>query len=616
MSPFSNVKKLWRFVALHSKDHKYMLPALCIYGLSASTMTFISLVFSSAIMDDVIAADFEMAGKRVLWMLSLLLILGIVSKLNGQMIKVWVGTLSNDLNEKLMDKMFSIQYQKAQSPETLEFIRQIRSNIQASGSSGALLDRMASLLVQIWTCIYALVFIVILFTKIGTGQKGFLNSWAAVACLGVLIGGGCLGCYFIQKLCDQGYQKMQKKNRRNNTAFSYVSQLLFDYENSKDIHIFKLYPLIKNIFERFQDNGYTRWACKNGGCQAAMAALIQLCAAFSYIYVGGRAIYGAISVGSVLLYAGSINRFSDSIQKCIAQFGECQYILTYISQVQDFLKLPDMDYEGTLPVEKGDDARYEIEFEDVCFKYPGTTEPVLDHVSLRFEIGKKIALVGRNGAGKTTLIKLLCRLYAPDSGRILLNGVDIRYYNYQEYTDIFSVVFQDFNLFSLPVRENIAGGSRVDTQRMWKALDEAGMQARVLKMENGTDTILYNYTGTGVDISGGEAQKLALARALYKDAPFVILDEPTAALDPIAEAEVYSHFNDMIRNKTAVYISHRMSSCRFCDEILVLDHGKIRERGDHETLMAKQGIYASLFNIQAQYYAFGDENGTDLLYNN
>lgn len=224
--------------------------------------------------------------------------------------------------------------------------------------------------------------------------------------------------------------------------------------------------------------------------------------------------------------------------------------------------------------------------------------------------------LGRNGAGKTTLIKLLCRLYAPDSGRILLNGVDIRYYNYQEYTDIFSVVFQDFNLFSLPVRENIAGGSRVDTQRMWKALDEAGMQARVLKMENGTDTILYNYTGTGVDISGGEAQKLALARALYKDAPFVILDEPTAALDPIAEAEVYSHFNDMIRNKTAVYISHRMSSCRFCDEILVLDHGKIRERGDHETLMAKQGIYASLFNIQAQYYAFGDENGTDLLYNN
>ena len=306
MSPFSNVKKLWRFVALHSKDHKYMLPALCIYGLSASTMTFISLVFSSAIMDDVIAADFEMAGKRVLWMLSLLLILGIVSKLNGQMIKVWVGTLSNDLNEKLMDKMFSIQYQKAQSPETLEFIRQIRSNIQASGSSGALLDRMASLLVQIWTCIYALVFIVILFTKIGTGQKGFLNSWAAVACLGVLIGGGCLGCYFIQKLCDQGYQKMQKKNRRNNTAFSYVSQLLFDYENSKDIHIFKLYPLIKNIFERFQDNGYTRWACKNGGCQAAMAALIQLCAAFSYIYVGGRAIYGAISVGSVLLYASSV----------------------------------------------------------------------------------------------------------------------------------------------------------------------------------------------------------------------------------------------------------------------------------------------------------------------
>ena len=262
-----------------------------------------------------------------------------------------------------------------------------------------------------------------------------------------------------------------------------------------------------------------------------------------------------------------------------------------------------MEYDGTLPVEKRDDARYEICFEDVTFTYPGTEKPALDHVSLKFEIGSRTALVGRNGSGKTTLIKLLCRLYEPDSGRILLNGIDIRYFEYKEYVQLFSVVFQDFHLFAYPIGENIAGSRHVDEERAWDALEKAGMKERVMEMEDKLDTLLYKNTGEGVEISGGEAQKLALARALYKDAPFVVLDEPTAALDPFAEAEVYEHFKELVRDRTSIYISHRMSSCKFCDEILVLDEGKIAERGTHSELLERNGIYAGLYRTQAQYYA-------------
>lgn len=211
--------------------------------------------------------------------------------------------------------------------------------------------------------------------------------------------------------------------------------------------------------------------------------------------------------------------------------------------------------------------------------------------------------MGGNGAGKTTLIKLLCRLYEPTEGYITLNGIDIRKYNYEEYTGIFSVVFQDFHLFSMPLDENVASRVEVDEDRLWKVLEQVSLEERVKKMKDGAKTLLYHNNGEGVDVSGGEAQRIAIARALYKDAPFVILDEPTAALDPIAEAEIYENFNRMVEHKTAVYISHRMSSCKFCDNIVVLEGGEMKETGNHEELLERGGIYAELYETQAQYYA-------------
>ena len=335
-------------------------------------------------------------------------------------------------------------------------------------------------------------------------------------------------------------------------------------------------------------------------CLSVLANTIA--SGISYIFIGAKALYGVIPIGNVLLYTGAINRAADSFMKFMEEFDQFLYRLEILDTFTEFINGPSMSYDGTLPIEKRDDGLYHFAFHDVSFSYPETDIQVLSHVNLEFNVGQKMAIVGRNGAGKTTLIKLLCRLYEPTSGYITLNDIDIRKYNYKEYVQAFSVVFQDFAMFSMPLDENISCGEEVGKEKLDNALKNVDLKERVYKMKDGAHTQLYHDNGEGVDVSGGEAQRLAIARALYKDAPFIILDEPTAALDPISEAEIYENFNDMIKNKTAIYISHRMSSCKFCDVIVVLDHGKIAEKGNHEELMNKNGIYADLYNTQAQYY--------------
>ena len=261
-------------------------------------------------------------------------------------------------------------------------------------------------------------------------------------------------------------------------------------------------------------------------------------------------------------------------------------------------------YQGTLPVEKRTDNEYEIEFKNVSFKYPGSENYALKNFNLKFNIGQRMAVVGMNGSGKTTMIKLLCRLYDPTEGEITLNGFNIKNYNYDEYMSIFSVVFQDFKLFSFTLGQNVAASVDVDEQKAEECLSTAGLAERLRNMAKGMETPLYkDFEEDGVEISGGEAQKIALARALYKDAPFIVLDEPTAALDPVAEFEIYSKFNEIVGGKTAIYISHRLSSCRFCDDIAVFHEGELIQRGSHDTLIADGGgKYHELWIAQAQYY--------------
>ena len=303
-------------------------------------------------------------------------------------------------------------------------------------------------------------------------------------------------------------------------------------------------------------------------------------------------------------YVGAITNFSAGVTLLISTMGRIYNNTPFIRTCYEFLDLPNEMYQGSLTTEKRSDRQYEIEFRDVSFKYPASETWALRHVSMKFKIGSRLAVVGQNGSGKTTFIKLLCRLYDPTEGEILLNGIDIRKYNYAEYLSVFSVVFQDFQLLSFPLGQNVAAREKYDRVLAEQCLRQAGFGDRLDTMPKGLDSSLgRDFDPNGVDVSGGEAQKIAIARSLYKDAPFIILDEPTAALDPVAEQEVYERFNEIASDKTTIYISHRLSSCRFCDEIAVFDQGNVIQQGTHDWLLSDEtGKYAELWNAQAQYY--------------
>ena len=345
-----------------------------------------------------------------------------------------------------------------------------------------------------------------------------------------------------------------------------------------------------------------------GAFAAASGAVSQAFVGAVYLFAGLKALGGAFGVGSVAQYVGALAGLAQGFTGLLEVVGNLRTNAAYLKPTFDFLDIPNNMYQGSLTTEKRSDRKYEIEFRDVSFKYPGTDTWALRRVSMKFEVGERLAVVGENGSGKTTFIKLLCRLYDPTEGEILLNGIDIRKYRYDNYLALFSVVFQDFKLLSQPLGANVAAAEGYDRVRAADCLEQAGFGPRLAELPKGLDTCLYReFEDSGVEISGGEAQKIALARVLYQDAPFIVLDEPTAALDPEAEAEVYTKFNDIVEDKTAIYISHRLSSCRFCDEIAVFDHGQVVQQGTHDALVETEGKYKALWEAQAQYYQ--EKNG-------
>lgn len=314
----------------------------------------------------------------------------------------------------------------------------------------------------------------------------------------------------------------------------------------------------------------------------------------TYLYLGILVITGKITIGtfSQMLSAGST--LHDSMQGMIWNMQEIVKRTSYAYEYVKFMNYPPAIEKGEHPVA---DRPHTIEFRNVSFTFPNTDVKVLDNVNITLHPGEHLSVVGLNGAGKTTFIKLLCRLYDTTGGEILLDGVNIREYDYNEYMALFSPVFQDFKLFAFSMRENIILDNDCEEEALLSLTSQIGLNIK-------TDTILFKaFDENGVEPSGGEQQKIAIARSLFKKAPVVILDEPTAALDPVAEYDIYRHFDTLVGQKTAIYISHRLSSCRFCDRIAVFSEGRIMEYGTHEELVRKDGgIYAEMFAAQAQYY--------------
>lgn len=395
-----------------------------------------------------------------------------------------------------------------------------------------------------------------------------------------------------------------------NRLFSFFGLLGYRQEFATDVRMYRQDIICEKYNTdkegAFSSKGYfaklARWPV--GMYQAASAAVSVVFTGIVYLFVCLKALAGAFGIGSVTQYVASINRLSGNVSSLIGNFGKMRNNAAFLRLVFEFLDIPNKMYQGSLTVEKRSDREYEVEFRDVSFRYPGSETYALRHVNMKFPVGERLAVVGENGSGKTTFIKLICRLYDPTEGEILLNGINIRKYNYKEYMSIFSVVFQDFNLLAYRLGENVAAASEYDRKRAEDCLNKAGFSDRLEELPNGLDTYLYKALDKeGVDISGGEAQKIAIARTIYQDASFLILDEPTASLDPIAEAQIYANFNTIVEDRTAIYISHRLSSCRFCDRIVVFEKGTVVQMGTHEELVeAEGGKYHQLWHAQAQYY--------------
>lgn len=353
------------------------------------------------------------------------------------------------------------------------------------------------------------------------------------------------------------------------------------------------YTYTDNEAYRRSNNHYIR-----SGVTRAGLTFLQQCAA--YVFLIAKVLSGGMGVGSFTMCIGAVTSFADALREIMSSLAEIKAFDMYYDKLDEYLNVPQTLRQGRLPVEN---KQHTIEFRNVSFRYPGAAVWALRNVSLTLREGERLSLVGENGSGKTTLIKLLCRLYDPIEGEILMDGVDVRKLDYDDYLAQFATVFQDLQLFDFSLRDNLALGRNIGDPKLLEVLAQVGLRERVETLPNGLDTYVgRTFDEQGFEPSGGEAQKIALARALCKDAPVVVLDEPMAAMDARAEYELYCGFDKLIGDKSAVYISHRMSSSRFCDRVAVLKNGKLVEYGTHDELLAQQGHYAELYALQAQYY--------------
>ena len=428
--------------------------------------------------------------------------------------------------------------------------------------------------------------------------------------MGVVILTTVVGFFISRHINEWGYRHREERARYDKEMGYFVTKTE-SVKLAKDIRIFGLAPWLNAVyassrraFETFIDRRERvyAWNC-------VVDVVLQIARnGIAYGYLIHRALTEGMAASEFLLYFTAFTGFSNWVTGLLSEFSTLHKECLGLSVIQEYIHLPEQfRFEGGVAIPNAD--AYELKLENVTFRYPGTDKEIIRNMSLTLHPGEQIALVGLNGAGKTTFVKLLCGFYDPDEGRVLLNGIDIREFNRQEYYDLFSAVFQEMSMLDLTVAEHVAQTAvNIDMDKVADCLEKAGLTAKVESLPQGLQTHVGKIAFLeGVEFSGGEMQRLMLARALYKDGPVLVLDEPTAALDPIAENDIYRKYNEMTKGKTSLFISHRLASTRFCDRILFLRDGVIAEEGTHEQLLAMGGEYAKLFHVQARYYQEGGE---------
>lgn len=513
--------------------------------------------------------------------------------------------------EKLkMDKLFHTDFKNMESPDFLDYVQRAKTALQRGNGFYGVLYESRNFIAQGTLMIVSAALI------------GVQNIVMMVIFIIISFGIAKIASFFT-KLDKEKFTDAMAPTWRKMTYLESTSK---NFDFAKDIRLFNMSKIfrrelgdVNDHFNALNKKHHNRWTL----CSVCMELVLLIQKTLMYIWLVYNVMAGNYQISDFVLYVGLVTTFHDSV-------GYVNWIYSSLRgnclMINDYRNFVDWEEDKETAGKKDGHItnihldKFEFQFENVSFKYPGHDHYVLKNVNLTIGHGTKLAVVGVNGAGKTTFIKLMMKLYEPDEGRILLNGVNIKEYNREEYFKLFSPVFQNVECFAMPIFQNIsfADEADTDTNKINAVLEQSGLKAKIDSYEKGVHTnLLKIFDKEGIDLSGGEKQRLAMARALYKGGKVVILDEPTAALDALAEDRMYREFEKMIQGKTAIFISHRLGSTRFCDKIAMFEDGKIVEEGTHDELMAENGKYAYMFRIQSQYYE-GDakcdsisENGID-----
>lgn len=604
----SNMKTVFKiYKEIHSLEKK-VLPSVTVQSIVSSLKPFINILFTAKIINLLSdGKDFKTVMIYITIAVSINFILFFLDSFLDEYSQNLRNLLLNKENKKVASKLFRTEYQKLENSEYKELIHK---HEEAEKSRWSRFPYFVWTTYRFLNGLFTLIISVIIifpllkvgFTK--TGDTFFekpiflITIISAILAMAVII-------LLVAVNINKSYLKANESYAELDRIFYSFLDIFGDYRTGKEIRIYKEQNLIDSIATSkiLTDGEKTlRKISMHTAKASSFVAILGAVVGFGvYLFIGIKGLLGLFSIGSLVLYCGSFMQIINGIMMMANTFGKLQEIIPLAKRYFEILDTKDeMTYgDKVLDLSGG----FEIEFKNVSFKYPGAENYALQNVNLKIKNGEHLAVVGRNGSGKTTFIKLMCRLYDVTDGKILLNGANIKEYTKDSIINLYSVVFQDFKIFSVSLKDNICANSDFESDRFYACLENANIKDRAERLPNKENTYLYkDLDKSGVEISGGEAQKLALARALYKDAPIVILDEPTAALDPIAEHEIYSRFNSFVENKTAIYISHRLSSCAFCNHIAVFDNAKLVECGIHQTLVEQDGKYAELWNAQAQYY--------------
>ena len=639
-----------------------LLAAVLLQSVSGALFPFINIYMSAKIIDAIEQGE----GMRTLFFYAAVtvtadLLVHLLDSLLRHMVSSMKYRLWERCRMQMGNKMMQMSYVDVES-DAVHCLRQKIDEFRTMDGSGLwnLAEQFQTLIGKGFTTLFSVSLTVSMFTASFQGEAEGILSLAVSPMASLIMAAGILlnamaGLTLGSRMTRGTHVIMNEGVASNRISSYYLDNHIMTYHGGKDIRIYNERGLLQEEMEE-QAKTATRMCrhlFRNEAKYSGEAALVTaVTSTLVYLFVGLRAAAGMIGIGSVVLYIGSISKFTDGFTGSVTALAGLRSNNDAMKAYYEFMDIPDRmgkedgagggqepcgarngearngeaqdgeardgkthNGEARAGAMQGEDPRnsmtpeqenrsHQVEFRDVSFRYPGSESWALRHVSLTFRTGRRMAVVGMNGSGKSTFIKLLCRLYDPTEGTIYMNGIDIRRYDYQEYLSLFSVVFQDFKLFSFTLGENVAVAESYPEEQVRDALVKAGMEEFLEEHGNSLATNLYrDFDKDGIEVSGGEAQKIALARAVCKGAPFVLLDEPTAALDPLAEYEIYKRFNELVADRTTVYISHRMSSCRFCGDIAVFHEGRMVQRGNHESLMAEtDGKYHELWTAQAQYY--------------